>query len=72
VTAAPRPLTDDQRRLLDTAVHSAERYRQAERAAWADALAARAADVSDEVLCRETGLSRATLNRRYGPRRRPT
>jgi hypothetical protein len=72
VTAVPRPttkLTDEQRRLLDQAVESAQTYRDAEQKAWDDAIAARRAGVPDELLCDETGLSRATLNRKYGPRR---
>jgi hypothetical protein len=72
VTAVPRPttkLTDEQRRLLDLAVESAKMFRDAEQKAWDDALTARRAGVPDETLCDETGLSRATLNRKYGPRR---
>lgn len=72
MTAVPRPttkLTDEQRRLLDQAVESAKTYRDAEQKAWDDALAARRAGVPDELLCDETGLSRATLNRKYGSRR---
>lgn len=72
MTAVPRPttkLTDEQRRLLDQAVESANTYRDSEKQAWEDALAARKAGVPDELLCDETGLSRATLNRKYGPRR---
>lgn len=72
MTAVPRPttkLTDEQRRLLDQAVESAKTYRDAEQKAWDDAIAARRAGVPDELLCDETGLSRATLNRKYGPRR---
>jgi hypothetical protein len=74
VTAVPRPttkLTDEQRRLLAQAVESAKTYRDADQKAWSDAIAARQAGVPDDLLCDETGLSRATLNRRYGPRRRP-
>jgi predicted phage gp36 major capsid-like protein len=72
VTAVPRPttkLTDEQRRLLDQAVESAKSSRAAEQRAWEDAIAARNAGVPDEMLCDETGLSRSTLNRKYGPRR---
>lgn len=74
MTAVPRPtteLTDEQRRLLAVAVESAQKFRTAEQQAWDDAIAARSAGVPDELLCDETGLSRATLNRKYGPRRRP-
>jgi hypothetical protein len=72
VTGVPRPiteLTDEQRRLLAVAVESAKNARDADEQAWADALAARTAGVPDTVLCDETGLPRATLNRKYGPRR---
>lgn len=72
MTAVPRPttkLTDEQRRLLEAAVESAQNFRTAEQKAWDDAIAARRAGVPDELLCEETGLSRATLNRKYGPRR---
>ena len=72
MTTVPRPttkLTDEQRRLLDVAVESAKTSRTAEQRAWDDALAARNAGVPDELLCDETGLSRSTLNRKYGPRR---
>lgn len=71
MTAVPRPTTklnDEQRRLLDVAVESARNARSADQAAWNAALAARRAGVPDELLCDETGLSRATLNRKYGPR----
>lgn len=74
MTLVPRPttkLTDEQRRLLDVAKESAQTYRTAEQQAWNDAIAARQAGVPDEMLCDETGLSRATLNRRYGPRPKP-
>jgi hypothetical protein len=72
VTTVPRPitkLTDEQRRLLAAAVESAQRFRDSEQKAWADALTARQAGVPDELLCAETGLSRATLNRKFGARR---
>lgn len=71
MTAVPRPitkLTDEQRRLLAVAVESARKFREAEQKAWDDAIVARKAGVPDEMLCDETGLSRATLNRRFGPR----
>lgn len=71
MTVVPRPiteLTDEQRRLLAVAVESARKFRESEQAAWDDAVAARTAGVPDELLCKETGLSRATLNRKYGPR----
>ncbi|PRX23694.1 hypothetical protein [Actinoplanes italicus] len=67
----PRPiteLTDEQRRLLAVAVKSAKKARDTEDQAWTDAHAARVAGVPDTVLCEETGLSKSTLNRKYGPR----
>lgn len=79
MTAVPRPmrkLSDEQRRLLQEAVQLAHAYQELRRRAdeklgqaWAAILAARDADVADEVLCDETGFSRSTLNRKYGPRR---
>ena len=72
MTTVPRPitkLTDEQRRLLAAAVESAQNFRDAEQRAWDAALDARKAGVPDEMLCDETGLSRATLNRKFGPRR---
>ncbi|MFI7547189.1 hypothetical protein [Actinoplanes sp. NPDC049599] len=72
MTAVPRPvtkLTDEQRRLLDEAVKAAAESRKATETAWERIITARAAGVPDELLCDETGFSRATLNRRYGRRR---
>jgi hypothetical protein len=72
VIRVPRPiteLTDEQRSLLALAVESARTFRDAEQKAWDAAVAARRAGVPDETLCDETGLSRATLNRRFGTRR---
>jgi hypothetical protein len=78
VTAVPRPvtkLTDDQQKLLAAAIKAAEESDKAQReadeikeAAWQAILAARAAGVPDELICDETGFSRATLNRKYGKR----
>lgn len=65
-------LTDEQRRLLALAVESARKSREAEQKAWDDAIAARRAGVEDATLCKETGLSRTTLNRRFGTRRSGT
>ncbi len=72
MNAVPRPITDlthEQRRLLEIAVESVKNLREATRRAWDDAIAARTAGVPDGLLCEQTGLSRATLNRRFGPRR---
>jgi hypothetical protein len=76
VTTVPRPitkLTDEQRRLLDEAVKTAHELKaqmqELDQKIWDAALAARKAGVPDELLCDETGLSRATLNRRFGNRK---
>jgi hypothetical protein len=75
---APRPvdrLTSDQRRLLREAVREARRSRDLQRiadkakeSAWRKILGARNSGVPDPVLCEETQFSRASLNRKYGPR----
>lgn len=78
MTTVPRPitkLTDEQRRLLDVAVESARKSGEStlraaadKEGAWRDIITARGAGVPDDLLCRETGFSRATLNRRFGAR----
>lgn len=64
--------TDEQRKLVNdvtAAIEHAERVTQeAEKAVWEKARKARAAGVPDTQLCRITGLNRATLNRKLGPR----
>ncbi len=79
MTTVPRPttkLTDEQRRLLEVAVETArelkERMAEMDQQIWNAALAARRAGVPDDLLCEETGLSRATLNRRFGNRKSAT
>lgn len=79
MTAVPRPttkLTDEQRRLLDEAVKTARELKaqmqEMDQRIWNAALAARRAGVPDDLLCEETGLSRATLNRRFGNRKAAT
>lgn len=79
MTTVPRPttkLTDEQRRLLEVAVKTArelkEQMQELDQKIWDAALAARRAGVPDELLCDETGLSRATLNRRFGNRKAAT
>ena len=69
------PASDEQRRLLAEAVQIAEAAKRAQAEAarldeemWAAILAARTGGIPDTVLCERTGQSRATLNRRYGPR----
>ena len=62
------PANDEQRHLYREAVRRAEEFRRAGAAMWEAILAARNAEVPDVPLCEGTGQSRATLNRRYGPR----
>ena len=79
MTAVPRPitkLTDEQRRLLDQAVEAANKKHASQEqtdaldeAAWQRIVEARKGGVPDELLCDETWYSRASLNRKYGPRR---
>lgn len=61
-----------QRALLDDASLVAEEFARVERAMWTAILKARLAGVSDIAICDRTRQSRATLNRRYGSRVRPT
>jgi hypothetical protein len=78
VTNVPRPLTKltvDQQKLLTAAVKVAkesdraqERAASTKEAAWQALLAARNGGVPDDLLCKQTGFSRATLNRRFGTR----
>ena len=63
--------TDAQRRALAEAVRLARRAHEADEAMWAAILKARELDVPDLVICEETGASRATLNRKHGPRSTP-
>jgi len=62
-------LTDQQRAALADLALKADAARDAEALMWQAALDARAAGVPDVLLCEESGLSRATLNRKFGPRR---
>lgn len=78
MTNVPRPLTkltDDQQRLLQEAIEAARKSTEAQRSAdtvrdeaWQAILAARSGGVPDDVICKRTGFSRATLNRKYGTR----
>lgn len=61
-------LTTEQKAALTTAKRLADRHREAETAMWAAIKTARDLGVPDTRLCDETGQSRATLNRKYGPR----
>lgn len=60
--------TDEQRALLAKAVKLARAADEAEERAWEAINEARKAGVLDTVLCEQAGRSRATLNRKYGPR----
>jgi hypothetical protein len=62
------PENDDQRKALAKAVRLAEAYEKAESAMWAAIVEARNLGVPDVPLTDATRQSRATLNRRYGPR----
>ncbi len=74
----PRPttkLTADQQQLLDAAIEAARKSDEAKRraeadkdAAWQAILTARNGGVPDDLLCKQTGFSRATLNRKFGTR----
>ncbi|MET0423609.1 MAG: hypothetical protein ABW046_07035 [Actinoplanes sp.] len=77
----PRPLTkltDEQQALLAAAVKAAEKSDEAARraeqtkdAAWQAILEARNSGVPDDLLCKRTGFSRATLVRKFGNRPAP-
>lgn len=62
-------LTEEQEILLSQAEEAFRQARAAEEEMWAGVLAARKGGVPDLVLCQETGISRATLNRRFGNRK---
>ncbi|WP_213002675.1 hypothetical protein [Winogradskya consettensis] len=74
----PRPttkLTADQQKLLEAAITAAQKSDEAarqakaiEEAAWDAIITARNAGVPDDLLCKQTGFSRATLNRKFGKR----
>lgn len=51
------------------AAEAGERADEADRKLWEAVESARAAGVPDVLLCERTGVSRATLNRRLGPRK---
>ena len=63
---------DEQRALVEAvneAIAHAERVsREAEDLVWEAARKARASGIPDTQLCNATGLNRATMNRRLGPR----
>jgi hypothetical protein len=63
-----KPENEEQRKLLAIAERRARQAREAVDAMWVAIQEARQAGVPDEVLCRRTKTSRATLHRRYGRR----
>lgn len=78
MTAVPRPvtkLTDEQGKLLAEAIKAAKESNRAQKQAaeikdhaWQAILAARNAGIPDDLICKQTGFSRATLNRKFGTR----
>lgn len=74
----PRPLTKltaEQQALLAAAVKGAQKSDESQRRAdadkddaWQKILVARNAGVPDDLLCKRTGFSRATLVRKFGNR----
>lgn len=64
-------LNADQQRMLEEAVAAARRADQEEEETWQKIKAARDAGVPDTLLCERAKRSRATLNRRFGPRKKP-
>lgn len=64
-------LTAEQKAALAAAKKLADQHRKIEADMWAAIKTARDLRVPDTRLCDETGQSRATLNRKYGPRPEP-
>ncbi|WDZ87172.1 hypothetical protein [Micromonospora cathayae] len=64
----PTVLTLHQEEQLQAAVEASEQADEADRKLWEAIKAARAAGVPDMLLCERASVSRATLNRRLGPR----
>ncbi len=60
--------TEEQRRAYAEAVRLSRLFKKAEEDMWAAIVKATLLGVPDEPLMRDTGQSRATLNRRYGSR----
>lgn len=61
--------TDEQKKVLSAAVAATHEADEKVAAGWAAILAAREAGIPDTLICERTGWSRATLNRRFGPRK---
>jgi hypothetical protein len=75
VSAVIRPTWSgnaEQRKLLEDAVEVTAKadahIEKAREMGWAAIIKAREAGVPDKVICERTGWSRATLNRKFGPR----
>ncbi|UWZ37767.1 hypothetical protein Drose_05715 [Dactylosporangium roseum] len=64
-----QPASEEQRKALAAAAAAARKADRAEEETWKLILEARDAGVPDTVVCDLTNRSRATLNRKYGPRR---
>jgi hypothetical protein len=70
VIGKPWQGNDQQRQLLAEAVAEVKRARVVESTAWQKMQKARDAGVPDTVLCLKAEVSRATLNRKLGARRK--
>lgn len=71
LTAVNRPAYSgnaEQNQLLAAAVDATKEADEKVDKGWAAILRARNAGVPDKVICERTGWSRATLNRKFGPR----
>jgi hypothetical protein len=62
-------LTEEQELLLGQADEAVRQARAAEEEMWAGVVAARKGGIPDLIICQATGISRATLNRRFGNRK---
>lgn len=62
-------LTDEQKAILANVVEEFDFARLCAAQAWESLIAARSAGIPDTTLCARAEVSRATLNRKLGPRR---
>lgn len=60
--------TDEQERILSETIREFQAARDHEEAGWVKAQKAREAGVPDTVICQRADISRATLQRKLGPR----
>lgn len=60
--------TEAERKALTEAIRLAKKKNEYEALMWAAIIKARSLGIPDPVICDQTGESRATLNRKYGPR----